>query len=528
MPQKNDAFSERVPPQDLAAEQSVLGACLIDKDALPKVRPVLRLDDFYAARHGEVWAAICKAADAGPVDLITVQRHLPRLAGSDEWLTPLTNLVNLVPSTVNVESYAASVANTAKLRRIQTQARAVVDACYAADDPAQVLGDLQQAIDQEARGATRMRLKSIAGEIGPYAKQRFQNRKLPNSDWIPSRFAELRSKCPYLRREFTIVATPSGEGKTTLAVAEADFLAQLGYQVAFFELEMAKAQVFDKQIALNARLPLKDIRMGLLTDMQWVVYNEIGQRLNALTNLHLNSETTETMSNIRWQCLRMKAEGGLDMVVIDFIERVAENREKDERYDQLLARLAGIAQSIARECDCHVMVLAQVDVKVMERANPVPGKADLANSKTNLSAWPDNIITGLQPSHARGDGKTKPKIWGIECADKRWHNVLLLSIAKGRFSEPNAMVLLYAEMSTGFIGSLQRPWPWQAKCLLPGDKGKDKKNCPTEQKDCPQGSTCPVFQMGKWDKEADDQHLELMKAFRELAVRPQSQAVDGF
>lgn len=483
-------FSEMVPPQNLEAEQSVLGACILDRDALLKVKAMLKPEDFYAERHGWIWEAILAAGNAGPVDLITVQDqmqlrgHLADIGG----LPGLTNLINAVPTTANVEQYAEIVLRTSRLRQVQNICRHGVDEAYTADDPAMVLGNLQQRIDSLTRGTAKRGLKPVSGRIGAYADQRYANRELPNVDWIPSRFSLLREKCPYLRREVTLLAMPPNNGKTTVAVAEADFLARLGYQTAFFELEMAAEQIYDKLIAQQSRLELRAIRMGLLTGMEWQLFHGAAQMIDKMTSLSLNSETAETMANIRWQCLRMKAERGLDMVIIDFLERVSEDRLKDERYDQLLAKIAGIAQGIARDCNCHVMILAQVDVRVLDRPNPIPTLSDLANSKTNLSAWPDNIVTGIQPGRAKGDGKTKPRIWKIDCTDKRWRNTLVFSVAKGRFSEAGALIPIYAEWRTGFLGHLERPWPWQ--------------------------EGCPEESVGKWDKDEDGRHFDEMKEFK--------------
>lgn len=526
--QPDQPFSGRVPPQNMEAEQSVLGACLVDREAITKVRTLVRPEDFYATKHELIFRAILLAADAGGADLITVQDQLRRPAqGSEQLLIDqvgglayLTGLINTVPTTANVELYAEIVGQKAKLRRIQDAARRTVDDCYEADNPAGVLGDLQQSIDKEARGTARMGLKSIAGRIGSYARQRYEQRNLPNADWIPSRFPEIREKCPYMRGEVTLLAMPPGTGKTTVAVNEADFLTEVGYRVAFFELEMREQQLYDKFIAMRARMELKPIRMGLLDGMEWIFYLQRGEELDQRTNLSINTETEETMSSIRWQCLRYQADGGLDMVIIDFLDRVSEKGEnREERYDQLVARIAGIGQKIARECNCHVMILAQIDVKVYHRPNPVPTLADLANSKTNLSAWPDNVITGIQPGKARGDGRSKPAVMGLACADKRWRNTLVLSIAKGRFSD-DAMVPVYAEMKTGFLGSLAHPWPWRIKCI---PAGKDKPHPPSDE--CPKGKDhCEYNHVGQWDKGADDAHKAAMQAFRE---RAQSAAVSG-
>lgn len=494
-------FSERVPPHNIEAEQSVLGACLIDKQALTKIQPLIKPEDFYVDRHGLVWSAIQRAASAGPVDLITVQDQLKQPAPGQPdrtllelvgGLPYLTSLINTVPTTANADSYAEIVAKKARLRRLQMAAREVAEECYTAEDPDLVAGNLQSAIDKQGRGASKRGLKQIAGRIGPYAELRYQNRNKPNADWIPSRFPLLREKVPYLRREVTLLAMPPNNGKTTVAVAEADFLSKIGYEVAFFELEMGDEQVYDKFIALNARINVKEIRMGLLSEPDWFAYREHGQRLDDRQTLSISTETEEAMTSIRWQCLRRKSERGLDFMILDFLDRVTEERKRDERYDQLVARIAGIGQQIARECNCHVVILAQVDVKVLERPNPIPTKADLSNSKTNLAAWPDNIITGIQPEQAGGDGRIKPSVYGIECTDKRFRNTLLLSVAKGRFSGVGEKVLLYAEMKTGFLGSLARPWPWQKEC--------------------------PEDRVGLWDQKADEEHFKAMQLYRELAV----------
>jgi hypothetical protein len=175
-PQYN-AFSERVPPQDLAAEQSVLGACLIDRDAVSRARTIIRgAVDFYAEKHQYIWEAICRASDEdGAADLITVQSHLSSPAhGTDATQltvvggpTYLTTLVNLVPSTANVEQYAGIVAKKARLRRLQDTMRRGVDACYEADDAIDVLvGHRRGHEGQRSVGQERPEIVEGDGEGG--------------------------------------------------------------------------------------------------------------------------------------------------------------------------------------------------------------------------------------------------------------------------------------------------------------------------------------------------------------------------
>ena len=132
-----NAFSERVPPQNLEAEQSVLGAMLIDREAVVAVAHKLVPEDFYADRHQHLFAAMLALYNRGePVDPITVQDELIRTGQLEEvgGLTYLTSLINLVPTTANVLQYAEIVESKAILRRLQTAARRIVDECYTAED----------------------------------------------------------------------------------------------------------------------------------------------------------------------------------------------------------------------------------------------------------------------------------------------------------------------------------------------------------------------------------------------------------
>lgn len=380
-------YSERVPPQNLEAERSVLGAMLIDRDALMRVLSLIKAEDFYADRHQVIFNAMAALAQRGePVDLITVAEELRKLGQLEAagGLSYLAELERLVPTTANVEAYALIVEQKAVLRRLQQAARQIIDQAYEAEDLDAMLSAAEAAIfavtqKRITRGYEHIRealykaydhiefLYSHKGGVTGVSSG-FRDLDQLTSGWQPS--------------DLIIVAARPSMGKTAFTLNLARNAAVLHNKtVAIFSLEMSREQIAMRLLSMEAAVDAQRLRTGQLLDDDWHRLSQALSRL-AESNIFIDDTPNIPLMDLRARARRIQAEHGLDMVIIDYLQLMTLHGPgiRGDNRVQEVSEISRALKALARELKVPVIALSQLSRAVESRNDKRPMLSDLRES----------------------------------------------------------------------------------------------------------------------------------------------------
>lgn len=382
-----NTFSERVPPQNLEAEQSVLGAMLIDRNAIVSVSSLVLAEDFYSEKHQQLYAAIAAIFNRGePVDLITVQDELKKRGQLEAigGLAYLTSLVNMVPTTANADQYAVIVSNKATLRRLQNAARKIVDDCYATEDIDLTLADAEKSIfevtqKRTAKGYALLREALVTA----YDHIEFLYNAKGTTTGISTGFRDLDNMTSgWQPSDLVIVAARPSVGKTAFTLNLARNAAiQSRATVAFFSLEMSAEQLAMRLLASEAAVDAHRLRTGQLLDDDW---SRLTAALGRLSDAPIFIDDTPNipLMELRARARRIKAEHGLDMIIIDYMQlmSVAQRAGREQNRQQEISEISRSLKALARELRVPVIALSQLSRSVEQRQDKRPMLSDLRES----------------------------------------------------------------------------------------------------------------------------------------------------
>lgn len=382
-----NAFSERVPPQNLEAEQSVLGAMLIDRDAVNAVANLLRPEDFYADKHQQLFAAIIAIFNRGePVDLITVQDELRTRGQLDAigGLMYLTSLVNLVPTTANVQQYALIVDQKATLRRLQTVARKIVDDCYLTEDMDSTLLDAEKSIvEVTQRRSSKGYVHIKDALVTAYGHLEFLYSSKGKTTGVTTGFQDLDQLTSGLQpSDLIIVAARPSVGKTAFTLNIARNAAVIGgAKVAFFSLEMSAEQLAMRLLSSEAAVDGHRLRTGQLQDQDW---QRLGSGLATLaeSSIYIDDTPNCPLSEVRAKSRRIAQEHGLDLVIIDYLQLMSMPAKPGQAANrqQEISEISRSLKTLARELKVPVIALSQLSRSVEQRQDKRPMLSDLRES----------------------------------------------------------------------------------------------------------------------------------------------------
>jgi replicative DNA helicase len=374
-------MADRLPPQNLEAEQSVLGSLLIDRDAIIQVAPILKYEDFYQPSHGTIYQAITELyTRQEPTDVITLTDELARrdkldLVGGASYLT---SLVSVVPTAVHVEYYARIVERTATLRRLIDAGTRVVSIAFRdAVETQEALNEAEQAIfevsqNRVPRGFLPMR-EVLDGLFDQMSDDSLR------AQGVPTGFVALDRVLGGLQRsDLVVVAARPSVGKTALALSMAYNAAVLHKKcVGFISLEMTAQQIVQRILASETGVNSHRLRMGQINDDEW---GAVGRAYGKLSEapIFIDDGGSSTVNDVRTKARRLQAEYGLDMLVIDYLQLMQSHRS-DNRVQEISEISRGLKQ-VARELNIPVVALSQLSRAVESRAGHKPLLSDLRES----------------------------------------------------------------------------------------------------------------------------------------------------
>ena len=376
---------ERIPPHNEEAERSVLGAVMLNKDILSEVLEEVTADDFYNESHREIFRAIWELyKENTAVDMLTVCEELKKrkaldMAGRRAYIATLTAEV---PSTANAVEYAKIVAEKATLRQMIRTSEDITEKGYDAKmDAGEILDYAESGIFKIAQKRQKNDYAKIQDVLLTNIKiidQAAQNKdKIVG---IPTGFKDLDEKTSGLQRsDLIIVAARPAMGKTAFALNIAQQSAvKAGSSVIIFSLEMSKEQLGQRLLAMQARVEMQKLKQGDLDRKDW---DRITMALDELNNTKIVIDDTPGISimEMRNKCRRLKADQGLDLVVVDYLQLMSMQGKTDNRQQEI-STISRNLKLLAREMDCPVIVLSQLSRAPEQRQDHRPILSDLRES----------------------------------------------------------------------------------------------------------------------------------------------------
>ncbi|HEX7714547.1 MAG TPA: replicative DNA helicase [Bacillota bacterium] len=438
----SDATLDRVPPQNIEAERSTLGSMMLEKEAIYKGSEVLRPEDFYREAHRVIFEVVTQLANKGePVDIITVSEELKRREMLDKigGVAYLTALANSVPTAANIEYYARIVEEKSLLRSIISVATNIVSLGYAGSEEVdQILDEAEKQIFQISQKRNIkgfVSLKSILIETFERIEQIYESKG--GVTGLPTGFTDLDRMTAGLQpSDLVILAARPSMGKTTFALNIARHAAvELKIPVVIFSLEMSKEQLALKLLCSEAGVDNQRIRTGTLMDNDWPRLSHALGRLSDST-MFIDDTAGVSALDIRARARRIKAENGLGLIVIDYLQ-LMQNRGRSENRQQEVSEISRSLKSLARELNVPVIALSQLSRAVEQRQVKVPSLADLRESGS-LEQDADMVAFLYREDYYNPE------------TDKK--NITDLIIAKQRNGPTGSIEMLFQREFSKFVG----------------------------------------------------------------------------
>jgi replicative DNA helicase len=375
-------------PQNLEAEASLLGAILIDSDALVKIADAISYDDFFDTRHQRIYEAITQLYERrSPIDVLTLADQLKNnayldLVGGASYLTELTNFV---PTASHVEQYAAIVAQKALRRRLIGASEQIVELGY---DESKALKELVEEAEAQLFVVSQKHVKQSIVSIETILAESFDRLDDLHKDknkirGVPTGFRDMDDILAGLQRSdlFILAARPS-MGKTAFSLNLAHNVATLAKQpVLIFSLEMSKEQLVDRLLSMESGVDAWALRTGNLTDAD---FEKIGHAMGTLSEAPIYIDDTPgiTVSDLRTKARREAHQHELGLIIVDYLQLMSGGSKfggSDNRTQEISEISRGL-KGIARELNVPLIALSQLSRSVESRNPQIPQLSDLRES----------------------------------------------------------------------------------------------------------------------------------------------------
>ncbi len=376
---------EKTVPCNVEAEQAVLGALLIDPDAIIKAAPIVRADDFYLEKHAWIYEGVVAIHERRePVDFLTVVSELERSGRLNDvgGAAYITALINATPTAVHVEQYAQIVERTSTLRRLISASGEIAGLAY---DGAE---EIETVIDQAEQLIFAVAQRRMTRDMIPMrvAVDQFLDRL----DYVQKHQGEIlgvatgfydldRLLGGFQPSDLIIIAGRPGTGKTSFGLSLMEHAALVHKKrVALFSLEMSAEQLVQRMVAGRAKIESQNLRIGKINDAEWPELVKATGELSE-AQVFLDDSAAITPIEIRAKARRLQSEYGLDMVIIDYLQLMS-IRGRIENRVQEISQISRQLKELARELHVPVVALSQLSRAVESREDHRPQLADLRES----------------------------------------------------------------------------------------------------------------------------------------------------
>jgi len=375
----------KIPPQNIEAEQSVLGGILIEPEALSRILEILQEDDFYREGHRKIFSAMVALYQKGtPVDLITLteslltRQNLEGIGGASY----LTSLADAIPSAVNIEVYSRIVREKAILRRLIHITTEIAGKCY------QFSGEVEDILDQAEKSIFEITAAKITPHIYPLSeviKDSFQTiealyERKERISGVPTGFTKLdQMTSGFQPSDLIIIAGRPSMGKTAFALDIARNAATLAeIPAVIFSLEMSRQQLAIRMLCSEARVDSYKLRSGFIGERDWPRLTNAAGILSEAP-IYIDDSPALTVLQMRAKARRLKSEKGLGLVVVDYLQLMS-GRGGSDRREQEISEISRSLKALAKELNLPVVALSQLNRKVEDRTDRRPFMADLRES----------------------------------------------------------------------------------------------------------------------------------------------------
>ena len=377
---------ERVPPQNIEAEQSVLGAMLIKKEAITQAQEHLRPDDFYREAHRIVFETMLElAGDNEAVDLVTLTEALRKKEMLEKvgGISFITALANYVPTAANIVYHAQIVKEKSELRHLIDAATEIASAAYeATDDVKDIMDDAEKkilAVAANQTGGAFEPIRNIVIDTVGRVETLYENQG--GLTGISTGFRDLdRDTSGLQKSDLILVAARPSMGKTAFTLNIATYAALHGHTVAFFSLEMSKEQLVQRMLCSEGGIDSQRLRTGQLEDADWDRLINTADRISK-ASIYIDDTAGINVMDLRSKARRLKAEHGLDLIVIDYLQLMqGRARSSSDNRQQEISEISRSLKALARELDVPVVALSQLSRSVESRTVKKPMLSDLRES----------------------------------------------------------------------------------------------------------------------------------------------------
>lgn len=380
-----ESLLKRVMPHSVEAEQSVIGAMLMDRDAVTVATEMLTVEDFYQKQYGILFDAMAELYHENkPIDLITLQNRLrekdvPPEISSLEFAR---DMIATVPTSANVKYYAEIVSEKALLRRLIKVTEDIATACYTGSDSVEdIMADTEKNVFQVLQrrsGDDFVPIKEVV--LNALDKIEAASRSKGNVTGLATGFIDLDYRTAgFQPSDLILIAARPSMGKTAFALNIAEYMAFRNNEtVAIFSLEMSKEQLVNRLFSLESRVDAQILRSGNLSDNDWANLIEAAGVIGK-SNLIIDDTPGISVTELRSKCRKFKLEHNLGIIMIDYLQ-LMQGSKRSESRQQEISDISRSLKEIARELQVPVVALSQLSRAVEQRPDHRPMLSDLRES----------------------------------------------------------------------------------------------------------------------------------------------------
>lgn len=454
----NKKALEKLPPQNIEAEQSLLGSLLIDKDSITKIADIIMADDFYQNAHTTIYNTILELYEKkDPIDLLSLSSRLEELGqlesiGGRSYLVQLTNLV---PSAAHVVNYAKIIQKKATLRRLIAAAGNILELGYQEDrEVDEVLDKSEQSIFSVSQKFLKEKFTHIKEVLtGAFDRIDELHREKGKLRGLPTGFKDLDEILGgFQKSDLIILAARPSVGKTAFALDIARNAAvRFNKSVGLFSLEMSKEQLVDRLISAEAGVDMWKMRTGRLSEAN-EDFPRIGHAMSELSesNIFIDDFANTNIMALRTKARRLQMEHGLDMIIIDYLQLMegSGSRQSSESRVQEIAEISRALKGLARELNLPVLALSQLS-RAVELNKPAIPKLSHLRESGSIEQDADVVMFIYR--------KASDRNYDINSLTEEEKHSAEIHIAKHR-NGPTGLVNLYFDGNTVSYKNLDRSY----------------------------------------------------------------------